>query len=232
MAFDAAASSTGGGSPRQWNHTVAVQNDRLLVVGFVCSSGVGSSVTEVTYNSKPMTRVAFKVNGQHEASIWMLDNPDTGTNQVSVVFNGSSQSGAGVSVSYYAAQHIVKAINSAFLVTTGTGDKTFGVQVTKKNCWIFAVGHNSSTLTPTLVADQTSRGSVTFATASQNVMTVEDTNGVVTFPSNQMMGFTAGAASGSPDLTLLAVSFGEVGNEASFIKNNLRPRPFAPGIAR
>lgn len=92
IAFDAVATTkTGGATSLAWNHTVAAGNNRILIVGI--SFRVNSvSNPAATYNSIPMTLIAFQSSGSSTTQVAMfyLLLPDTGTHQVSVTWTTSS----------------------------------------------------------------------------------------------------------------------------------------------
>lgn len=80
-----------GQSTYQWDHT-CVGVKRLLTVGIPIVNPSGVTVTSVTYNGRPMNRVAADETGVIRAELWQFLDPALGTNPVEVTFSGSCDS--------------------------------------------------------------------------------------------------------------------------------------------
>jgi hypothetical protein len=75
----------GSTNPQTFTHTVASQNDRKLILVH-CNRG-GDLGNSITYNGVAMTLIIRSPsNDQSFTEIWYLDNPDTGSNTVSINF--------------------------------------------------------------------------------------------------------------------------------------------------
>lgn len=227
IALDATAVSTDQTtSPITWNHTVTGANP-LLVVGVVLTATTSApTATGVTYNGVAMTLARADTHNTAssiiESSVWLLGNPPTGTNQVSVSFsNGTLPHGAGVSASYTGAQSssVADAVGGAN--GTVSGDQTFTVTTIADLCWVFAVGINAATTSPTLVADQTSRGTVNLAATISAILRGADTNTAKTPAGIQTMGFTVGGT-GLADWAFTGASFAQFTSIPSFTFTNTK----------
>lgn len=82
--LDATSYNSGTSTSVTWGHT-CTGTDRILFVGFA----TGGSPTSVTYNGTSMTLVASNTTGQ-DTYLYMLVNPDTGSNTIAVNLSGSS----------------------------------------------------------------------------------------------------------------------------------------------
>ncbi len=88
IAFDAASSSSGSGSPFTWSHTCTGSN---LVLVVALWAAAGDVVSAVTYNSIAMTQVAKTVGAAlGENYLYILVNPSTGANTISVTHTSSN----------------------------------------------------------------------------------------------------------------------------------------------
>ncbi len=113
VTFDAvSSSSTTASSSLTFNHTVAAQNNRILLVGVASEEGSSSGnlvITGITYGGVALT----KLDAQQEApgavsrvELWYLINPLTGTNSTVVTATGVGNAVYGMSasaISYYGA---------------------------------------------------------------------------------------------------------------------------------
>lgn len=228
-------------SPLTWYHTVSNGTSPLLVVGIVAKSEVGtqSTTTAVTYGGVSMTKARSDQNttANEETSIWMLFNPARGANQISatLTLGASGQKAGGVSVSYKNAQQssTADAVNGS--TGSGVGDKTVAVTTVANNCWIFTVGVNSCTLSPVITPDQNPRGNSIVLTVSGNgyLMQCEDTY-ILGNAGSKTVGFTMAAGTGTAQWCFSAASFAPVDDTVGLSNsiNKIRPRLFAPGMAR
>lgn len=103
VAFDAVGPSaagqgqTGGASPLTWSHTCS-GSDRALIVGVVLASSADGAInTTATYNGVSMNSVAGEVHSNAAtmgyAEMFVLANPASGTNTVSVTITGATVEG-------------------------------------------------------------------------------------------------------------------------------------------
>lgn len=233
--------ATVGTSPLTWTHTVSNGTSILLVVGIVAKSEVGTqaTTTAVTYGGVSMTKARADQNttNNEESSIWMLFNPTRGANLISatLTLGAAGQRAGGVSVSYKNAQQssTADAVNGS--TGSGVGDKTVAVTTVANNCWIFAIGVNSCTVSPSITSDQNPRGNSTSLTVSGNgyLMQCEDTY-ILGAAGAKTVGFTMAAGTGTAQWCFTAASFAPVDDTVGFGApiNKIRPRPFAPGMAR
>lgn len=199
IALDQTAVSTDQtASPVTWNHTIIDGPNRLLIVGVALNATVNApTATGVTFGGISMNKIRADVeNGttdKMETSIWFLHAPPIGTNSVSVSFTGgTSPHGAGGSVSYFGAIQSDSADANNGTTGTASGSQSFTVTTILDNCWVFAIGCNVATTTPTLAANQTSRGTVNLANTQPGILRIEDTNAVATPAGAQSVGFTVG----------------------------------------
>jgi hypothetical protein len=213
IALDVATTSAATtSSPLTWSHTCTGSN-LLLVVGVGVSSYISgqATVTGVTYNSVTMYKArSDQSTGGTESSVWLLENPSTGSNTVSVTWTyGSGQHAGGTSVSYTGCSqtHTPDAVNGT--TGTGTGDKTFAVTTSADNCWVFVEGVEYCLgIGTTMTTDQTSRGAVTLNSSNPVILhRAEDTNGVKHPAGSQTMGFTIATTTGTPGYAFSGASF-------------------------
>lgn len=201
IALDTSAVSTDQTtSPITWNHTCTGSN-LMLVVGIALIDTGTPSADAVTYNGVSMTKARSDIvtSGgtlHQETSVWLLHNPATGSNSISVTATlGASGHGAGASASYTGVNQSSTADASGGTSGTTSGVKSFTVTTVADNCWIFAVGLSEAALSPTITATQTSRQSRTMASADASIMRIEDTNAAQTPAGAKNMGFTVGGTS-------------------------------------
>lgn len=214
IALDVSATSTSQtSSPITWSHTCTGSN-LLLTVGITLQAVTSfPTASAVTYNGVSMTKAradTFDAGafGKLESSVWLLHAPATGSNTVSVTFTGgTSPSGVGSSTSYTGAQQSDTADASNGTTGNTTGDKTFTVTTVSDNCWIYVVGMNAATTTPTLAADQTSRGTVSWTGAVADIVRAEDTNAAQTPAGAKTVGLTVGASFGEKGYVITGASF-------------------------
>lgn len=112
VTFDAA---TDGGfttaTSRTFSHTVAVQDDRMLFVHTVGDTA-SDVITGVTYDGVAMTKLgpSQKFTDRY-VSVWYLENPSTGANNVVISASASKVIG-GFAMSYYDVASGIDAFNS------------------------------------------------------------------------------------------------------------------------
>lgn len=217
IALDVAASSTDQtASPITWNHTVGNGANSFLAVGVGLFGSSQPTATAVTYGGVSMTKARGDQQAASidflESSIWFLFNPLPGTNQVSVTAS-NVQHAAGTSVSYFNVKQtsVADAVNGN--TGTTTGDKTFTVTTVADSCWIFLTGINCAGTVPTLVADQTSRGTVSLGSLIASLTRTSDTNAAKPGGANTV-GMTVGASAAEDGYAISAASFAPASNVA------------------
>ncbi|MBV9869136.1 MAG: hypothetical protein JO214_00695 [Frankiaceae bacterium] len=113
VSFDAGvvgSTSASGGSATTWTHTVASQNDRLVLV-YVGVNGQGTNYqpTSVTFGGTAMTLIWSNHNGDDSNGmvyVYLLWNPTAGANTVSVTPGTFASQAKMVSLGYYNVQGI------------------------------------------------------------------------------------------------------------------------------
>jgi len=85
-----------------WSHTCS-GSDRILLVATFDELGSGGRISSVKYNSvdlKRFCRIFNAIASGIWTELWYLENPDTGSNTIDVVFSASVGVKLGISVSY------------------------------------------------------------------------------------------------------------------------------------
>lgn len=235
IALDATSSSAWtDASPLTWNHTVGTGDDRFLVVGLACDGGTGVP-SAVTFDGVSMTKVREdSYAATCSSSIWVLQNPNSGTKVISVTFNDTSQNCFGGATSYTGVNQSTTVDSATGTNGTGTGAIAFNVTTVADNCWVF--GTVSSYADALLVVDtptQTSRWTTnhTSTTATNG----QDNNAAKTPAGAVSIGWTF--AGTSAKYAMSGISFSPPLIKPSFRTNinggvNIRPRAFSPGFAR
>lgn len=174
-------SSTDGGNATAtsltFSHACSGAN-RVLLVGVVGDVTAGADdVVGVTYAGDPMTliRKTTDANGNRFAYLYVLTNPDSGTNNVVVTASTSHFLGAGAT-SYTGAKQTGQpdASNSQTSVANPVGSS---VSTTVDNCWTVLLEQNYGADQPATAGTGTTRRTFdgTFGT-----WTMCDSNGAIT----------------------------------------------------
>lgn len=136
IAYDSSSSGfVGTASSLTYSHT-CTGTDGLLLVYALSNSGAAGTITGVTYNGVAMTMVVEFSTGSGPFSVWYLNNPATGANNVVVSADrGTNAIGSG-SVSYTGCNQTSSVIDSTN-TGTDTGVSSIGKSVTSTvdNCW-------------------------------------------------------------------------------------------------
>lgn len=223
IALDAASVSTDQtASPITVSHTCTGSNGMLVVGSGTFNISNTWVANSATYNSVAMTKAksntaAAAASYFIESSIWLKGGPATGSNTVSVAYTGTTNSphGALQCTSYTGAQS-----SSTADATGGTddgstgGSQSFTVTTVADNCWIYALGIVEDT-TPSIAANQTSRGTVSISSAAPSIIRGEDTNAAQTPAGGKTMGFTYNAAAGLLAWCHSGASFAPAGGAAT-----------------
>lgn len=228
MAIAYVASSKSGdktSSPFTWSHTVAVGDNRMLVVGVIVSNNefptVQPTVTAVTYNGVSMTRARCDQRvttfDKYESSVWLLHAPATGENTVSVTCSNLSH-GVGFAANYSGVNQSSTADAVGGTSGRGSGMKTASVTTVEDNCWVVAALLASPSYgTPTHTTRQISTSGV--------IGFVEDTNAAITPAGTVAIG--ANLSSAVNDYAISACSFApaaEAGPVIPVFMNQYRQR--------
>jgi len=142
-------------------HTVAVQDDRILIVS--TAGTFNTAVTGVTYNGDSLIQIESALTVSNlEVSAWYMLAPDTGTHNV-VVTMASFPNSASTATSYYGVkQQAPEATSNA----TGTGTAlSDAVTTITSNAWVVDSAFNASG-TLAVGAGQTERGSGRYQSVS------------------------------------------------------------------
>ncbi len=156
VVFDSASSATSGGvlvTSLSWNHT-ASGTDRLVVV-YWGSYGSDSNFV-ATYGGNTMTELPDTPAGQIGANLegWYLINPPTGSQQISITWNGTEKAVAGA-ISVTGANQTSPIDNTAFATGVGTNPSVTIVSATDNLVIDMVVHKRADTLT--VDAGQTER---------------------------------------------------------------------------
>jgi hypothetical protein len=198
IAFDA---STDGGlvnpnSSLTFSHTCSGA-DRCLFVGVRSRLSTIDQVTGVTYNGVAMTpvvQIAGDTTSKRCVSLWMLVNPDSGSNSVSVSGSASDVIIA-LAASYTGVLSTGQPDATGSNTTVGTSIST-SVTTVADNCWMVSVvGNNVGTLTGS--PGQTLRQN------SSNGIAMGDSNAAITPAQSYNMQATIGS---STDLAIAMAS--------------------------
>lgn len=148
-------------NPQTFTHTVASQNDRKLILVH-CNRGSDTS-SSITYNGVAMTLILRSPdNGGNFTEIWYLDNPDTGSNTVSVSFSASPSGNEVIGViDIYNAEPGLPSDQDS---QTGVGSFSNSVPVTIDNSIIIEGVYTSANT----ISGVNQSGQVAFATRQSN----------------------------------------------------------------
>lgn len=190
-----------------WNHTTAAGTDRVLVVGVSTRDGGQTStdglVTGITYNGVAMTEVdnnftsSAASNYRLYSQIWILVNPDVGTNSVAVTLTGTANDAVGIATTLTGVDQIdaVDAFNSnnstVNCSTCGT-DVTVSVVTATVDAWIIDnVTTPCSSVSLTVDASQTQLENVSLST-NNNSRGAASYEGPIATPASTVMNWTSG----------------------------------------
>lgn len=185
MLFDAVSNSLVAGASAPLAHTVAVQNNRLLIVAV---NGTNRA-SAVSYAGVAMTlagSIAHVTTGR-TIDVWYLFNPATGVNNITFT-GGTSQIQIGLS--YYGGRQ--SAFPDASHSTADVAGATHSETVTTlaDNDWLVA-------FTDTDDGNSTAGANTTLRTASTTyAFEAFDSNGAKTPPGNQTLNFATGGGAG------------------------------------
>lgn len=172
IAFDATANSglQTMTSPYSYNLTVA-GDDRFLVVG-VAFSGLGQSVTGITYNGVALTLIEAKNSAtSRRAELWGLIAPATGTNSVTVTLSSAVTSISGA-MSFTGVDQSTPNEADANASGAGTSDISVAVTTVADNDWVVDFASTGDTAA-TVGAGQTEKVNVADMMFGSGLMSYE-----------------------------------------------------------
>lgn len=231
IAYDAKSNgSATTTSPLTWNHT-CTGSDLVLICGFSVDAGSGTeTVTAVTYNSVSMTQIGSALNNStsnSNISLWYLLNPATGSNQISATLS-SIFSVNGVAISLTG----VSAYDTTATNASSSSPISTSIIPSTNGAWIVDLINNRSTGAGTLTPTTPQIVRVTTTNTANNVFDMCTTAGSQT-PQGNSKTFSYTATGTGFDLAHRMATFSPVTFKKASVGNiNIRPRAFAPGIAR
>lgn len=139
--------SLSGSFSKTFSHTCS-GSDRLLVVSALTNSGA-DSITGITYNGVSLTRIDIADQPNNPYYLYYLIAPATGTNNVVITADRSTNAIAGTAVSYTGCLQTASVINAHGVQTTPRPATSGAVSLTSTvdNCWMvagYSAGINSS----------------------------------------------------------------------------------------
>lgn len=139
ITFDSASdgATASGGATFGWTHTTS-GSDRILFVTTLSTNLGSDNVTGVTYNGVSMTKVdsAPPATGIDRAvTLWVLDNPASGANTVTVSMTGGNSDTYGSSSSYAGAKQTSTVDNKTTNHSDSTTSLTTSLTTVADNCW-------------------------------------------------------------------------------------------------
>lgn len=211
IAFDQTTRISNIGSPStnlSGNVTVGNGSARILIVFVSWNSG---SVSSVTYGGVAMQYTGYtSVSGSGNGA-YILVNPPTGTNTLSITTSASATIVA-EGLSYtggHTASHSFNAVDTGSITSGATGGSSVSTTLTPftDKCWIVAWGRSNGTLT-------FGGGDFTQRTLANNCVSA-DTNGPVN--RNVLKTFTTGYSPSTSSNNHTVVAFKQSGNGAELI---------------
>jgi len=151
IAFDSSVNVAdfGSSSSHSWAHTCA--SGAILFVITRGGNGEGNRISGVTYGGVAMTNIASATDphdSDYVVSLWILANPASGSNNVTVSMSPNGTLKAG-SASYTGAAHANQPDASNTNTTTGQTSITTSVTTVKDKCWtILACSTNMANSSP------------------------------------------------------------------------------------
>lgn len=189
-------------SPATFSHSCS-GNDRILFV-YLAYAGSAGSITGVTYNGVAMTQSTAYTGNAAINEVWVLNNPSSGSNTVSVTFTGGVSSGVVLAGSYTGARQ-----SSQPEVTKAITLPVSGVSISDS---VTTVSDNSWTLgfCSTTVASGIKAGSGTTERGDNAVGAITiglyDTNTSKTPPGSSTITVDVNTGSGQMDLIIYGIA--------------------------
>lgn len=209
-------------SPATLSHTVLASSNTILIVGFGIDDGNPDTFTSVTYNGVAMTNLGTSATlANHRVSIWFLLNPTQGTNNIVATLSATNPPDS-LYVSAISFANVAQVTPTA---TTGTATSTtmsLNLTSTTPNNVLVGFGIHGIDSVTTIGTTRT------IGTRPNNVFS-EQIGGIAT--AGPVGINTIGWTISSFDWAMAACILTPISGNA-FKQNNIRPRMFAPGIAR
>ena len=193
-------------NPVTWNHTVAAGDNRILIVVWTDDQS-DATVSGITYNSVALTKAVTGAQDQTITEIWYLLNPATGSNEISISLNSSSDNYSAGAVDFHG---VKQQAPTATANDNDTSTATISVSLTPTDNNSLIVdgvcGNNGSTTTPgaSQVEFFDAAGGSDFGAGSYKVLSGGG-------GSSTSMSQTASAS--LPRISQAAVAFSPAGNE-------------------
>lgn len=226
-------------SPVAWDHICSGEERLLIVMISHYSSSNALSVTGITYNGVPLTKVrkdtVTDASERWNTEIWFLVAPDTGTNSISVTFSATSNlvmGGAGLSVN--GANQDIAQVLDAQDTGQGTADTSLSVDHTISKGGSIVVDALCCMRDPSVAGgDQTTLLDIVAsgeAEPTQHFAASRQT----TFPNVPGRTVIENWTIGTGDFWVMSTASFEDSDphESRVQKNILRPAIFTPGRAR
>lgn len=198
IAFDSAVETlyAGTSSPFSWNHT-CTGSDLVLLASF--SSNSSTTITSVTYNSVAMTQIGSSTAfGTNLIWLYYLVAPSTGTNSVTITFNGGTgQIVYTGSASYTGCKQDSGVIDSSALSTDGTSPFDATLTSTADNCWHTGFWVSQGALSDTAGTATTERAQTPGDNAAWG-----DNNGAITPAGSNTIQWTGSGNTGMAHVTI------------------------------
>jgi len=227
IAFDTAqnnsfSNSFAFGGSYTFNHT-CTGSDRFLIVSTGIGLGTSPSVTGVTYNGVSMTYIdgyATAPAALSESKLFVLANPASGTNVVSVQTSGSGSGYMYVaSASYTGVDQTTPTPHNAKAQNTGATSLTLNINTSNSpstdNCWFVLGGVTDGNYTASAGAGTTKRTSGTLT----NWNNFYDNNGPIT-PAGADSLIVNMSSAANQGINLIGVSLAPAGGGGGPTANN------------
>lgn len=221
ITVDSASNSgaQGAQSTYSWSHTCK-GNARVLVVGIFIGDTT-TTVSTVKYNTVALTKIDRQVAASNVAAeLWALINPVGDLSaSITVTFSTSTNSASGA-VSIKNAYQPTQPDNKN-KSTGSTSPHTTSVTPVGGGCLLVDIVATNNTISLTVDPSQTQRNNVTIGANGILGMSTKDSTNIST-----AMSWTPQAS------TIYAQIVASIAGVPTTRINNLRPRAFAPGLAR
>lgn len=196
--------------------------NRLLIVA-IAHENTSSNITGVTFDGVAMTQIRETTNGTQVHEFWGLVAPNVTTANVSVAFSGGSMTQ--MHIAAYVLANAKQSLPTVYGENTGSAvsNVTVSITPTALNTLIIvgAVGAEGTTYTVDGILTQLINSSSSFELALGGIKRVTSIGAI-------SLGWTSSNSTWSVN----AISVEPYGDRGPIRTNSLRPRIFAPGIAK
>lgn len=196
-----------------------------MLYAFVCWN-TGNTITSVKYNSVALSLTQAQATGNTQVAIYELASPSTGSNTLQVVMNSS---GLGIAIGAYAFNN--SGGSSVIGSTTASSTTTISnllAETSTNSIIIDAICNNTASYSgsnPAAASGQTQEVSGTFSNFWYGT-SIRRTNSPQNYSTQWNWSHLAAVGSAMVQVEVLQ-------NDKNHITyNSIRPRAFAPGIAR